>query len=397
MNKEVLIFPYINIDRIIKMDDFEIHPFKKYNFKDEITNEEKKILDEYVYSFRETFFKKWENPKIAKWIWILKYKWTILRSIENSHWIDDKIKILFLFLKLHVSHDFFNPWMNNINVKSFDIFWFNFKNSYTTKFWNVSECVDLHSTIPENISWIWDIKFYPLNFCINTIPVDFKLAGWWDEIFWINTIITDVTYLYQWIIKNKEYYQKILNIAYIHYWLEQQNDLFFYYAIIPTIIEVLNPPKWKKKQNWVEYWKKIDQLIKDNDFIKIISSWEEKELGLIARTISTIYDSRNDLLHEWKKSFDKLKVIFKWYELKIYDIFQLIFKYSILNDFIEQWIIDNNFSKLEFEWSIFTTWHIDVKEERYKTLSMDNELSWLLRKAESDKKYSNFKNPTPSE
>lgn len=100
----------------------------------------------------------------------------------------------------------------------------------------------------------------------------------------------------------------------------------------------------------------------------------------------TIYDLRNELLHEWKKSFDKLKVGFKWFNLRIYEIFQLFFKYSILNDLIEQQIISNNFKEVEIDWNIYTSWNIQVKTTTNKQLSMDNELNNLIEKAESDKK-----------
>lgn len=43
--KEVFIFPYLNINRIIKMDDFELHPYRDYNFKSELKLDEKKLLD----------------------------------------------------------------------------------------------------------------------------------------------------------------------------------------------------------------------------------------------------------------------------------------------------------------------------------------------------------------
>lgn len=44
VNKEVLIFPYINIERIIKMDDFEIHPYKNYPFNSKLTIDEKNMM-----------------------------------------------------------------------------------------------------------------------------------------------------------------------------------------------------------------------------------------------------------------------------------------------------------------------------------------------------------------
>lgn len=384
-NKEVLIFPYINIERIIKMDDFEIHPYKNYSFDSELTTDEKKELDIFVNSFRKTFFKNGASPNIANWIWILKYKWTILRDNTNSDWIHDKIKILFFLMKLHISHDFFNPWMNHIDVKSFDIFWYNIVNNLTNKFWHMWECDTLYSTVPENISWLSNIKFYPINFCTNYVPVEFKIFWGWDEIFWINSEVDDFANLYKWIVSDDDFYSKVLNISSMNYWLEQQNDLFFYYSIIPSIIEVLNPPNWKKKESWIEYWKKLDDLINDNDFIEIQTCWRLQSLWLISRTISTIYDTRNELLHEWKKSFDKLKVQFKWYDLRIIDIFKLIFKYTILADFIEKWIIKNNFFKVEIEGNIFTWGEIKIKTTNNTKLSMDAELDNLVRKYESDR------------
>lgn len=399
-NKEVLVFPYINISNIIKMDDFEIHPYKDYDLNIELTADEKVLLDDYVNSFRATFFKEWESPEIANWVWILKYRWTILRDKDNYDGIQEKVKILFLLLKLHISYDFFNPWMNHIHTKSFDIFWFNLSNNFTNKFWNMSECKSLHSTVPENINWLWGLKFYPIHFCANNIPVEFKIFWWWDEIFWIDPKITDLTYLHQWILKDAEYYQKFLNTASVHYWLEQQNDLFFYYSIIPSIIEVLLQLDTFdiKKQKALEFWKKLDeQIIQKNEktktLIYIKRNWYEvkEELWIIARTFVLIYDLRNELLHEWKKAFDKLKVNFHWIDLRIYDIFQLIFKYTILNDLVEKWIIANTFIKVKIDWNIFTTWNFTVTYTSNNPLSMDEELDGLLKKSESDRDIENSK------
>jgi len=393
-SKEVLIFPYINIKRIIKMGDFEIHPYKSYSFDSELTTDEKKELDVFVNSFRETFFKKWWSPKVANWIWILKYKWTILRDITNSDWIHDKIKILFCLMKLHISHDFFNPWMSHIDVKSFDMFWYNIVNNLTNKFWHMWECDTLYSTLPENVSWLSNIKFYPINFCTNYVPVEFKIIWGWDEVFWINSEIDDFTKLYKWIISNEDFYNKILNISSMNYWLEQQNDLFFYYSIIPSIIEVLLQLNSDdiKKQKALDFWKRLDDLIiQDNEKIETLiytkRNWDEvkEELWLIARTLASIYDLRNELLHEWKKSFNKLKIPFKWYNLKIIDIFKLIFKYTILLDLIEKWIIEDKFYKVEVEGNIFTWWEIIIKTTNNTRLSMNAELDNLLRKYESDR------------
>lgn len=395
-DKEVMIFPYINIGRVIKMGDFEIHSYKNYSFDLELTVDEKKQLDIFVDSFRETFFKKWKSPKVANWIWVLKYKWTILRDNTNSDWIHDKIKILFFLMKLHISHDFFNPWMSYINVKSFDIFWYNIVNNLTNKFGNMWECDTLYSTIPENIAWLSNIKFYPINYSTNYVPTEFKLIWWWDEIFWINSEIDDFTELYKWIIKDEDFYNKILNIASIHYWLEQQNDLFFYYSIIPSIIEVLLQLNSNdiKKQKALDFWKKLDDLIiQDNEKIETLiytkRNWDEvkEELWLIARTFVSIYDLRNELLHEWKKSFNKLKVQFKWYDLRIIDIFKLILKYTILADFIEKWVIENNIYNVEIDGvgSIFTWGEIKIKTTNNTKLSMEAELDNLIRKCESDR------------
>lgn len=35
-NREVCIFPYINISQILKMDDFEIHPLASYDLSLEL-------------------------------------------------------------------------------------------------------------------------------------------------------------------------------------------------------------------------------------------------------------------------------------------------------------------------------------------------------------------------
>jgi len=205
-----------------------------------------------------------------------------------------------------------------------------------------------------------------------------------------------MTSLYKWIIKNEDYYKKFLNIASLHLdWLEKQEDIFFYYAIIPSIIEVLLYPNIDKndikKQKAIDYGKKLDELIiKNNEKIETIiyvnNKWISKKeaIWLIARTIVSIYGMRNDLLHEWKKSFNKIKVNFKWYDFKIYDVFQLIFKFSILNDFIENNIINNEFIKLSFEWNIFTTWNIKILSNK-DILYMDDWLDLLLEKAKSDK------------
>lgn len=394
MSKDVIIFPYINITKIIKMDDFEIHPFSDYNLKEELEEDDIPLLNDFIDSFRETLFSEWKIPEKANWIGILKYKWTILRINTNSKDIWDKVKILFLLLKLHISIDSFNQWMSIIDVRVFEYFQFNFSNDYTNKFWNMWKCKTLHSTIPENIKWLKEITFLPLHYSLNNIPVTFNIVSNSEDFFWIDKNTIDMTYLFEWINTNTEYYKKFLNLSSIHYWLEQQNDLFFYYSIIPTILEVLLYPidiSDSKKQKALDYWKKIDELvIKDNDIIETIiyikRNWIEVKdnIWLIARTIVSIYDMRNDLLHEGKKSFDKMKVSFKWNDLKIYDVFQLIFKYSILNDFIEKWIIKNEFIKLVFEWDIFYSWNIKISGIADK-LYMDDKLSLLMEKAKSDK------------
>lgn len=387
--KPICIFPYINLSKSLVMDDFEILPYDTCDFSKELNKEEKSNLDSYVDSFRESLFQKWKPPKKADGIWILKYKWTIIRTKENSEDIDDKIKILYLLLKLHINYDFSNPWMNHIDLKTFDIFWCNVKSEYISKFWSMRDCDNLYSTIPENISWLKNVLIYPLHYCINNIDVSFKLVGNFEDILCIDKEKIDITYLYKWIVKDDDYYQKFLNLSSIHYWLEQQNDLFFYYSIIPSILEVLlYPINWNKKQTAVRFWENLDNiLIRNNDFIETSSSNIKKERWVIARTFSLIYDLRNDLLHEGKKSFDKLKVEFKWYDLKIYDMFQLIFKFSILNDFIDKRIIENKFVKINIEWNIFTTWSITITSNS-DTLYMDEQLNNLLLKATNDKKYS---------
>lgn len=397
-NREVCIFPYINISQILKMDDFEIHPLASYDLSLELAWDEVGNLNIFADSFRETFFKAWESPKKMEWIWILRYNWSIIIDSNDIEPIHDNLKILFLLLKLHISHDFFNPWMNNINVKSFDIFWFNVWNNLTNKFGHMSECKDLFSTVPENMNWLWNTKFFPIAFCTNNIPVEFKMFWWWDRVFGVESDIIDVTTIFQWISSNSEYYSKFLNIASVHFWLEQQSDLFFYYSIIPSIIEVLLQldVNDKKKLEAVKFWKLLDDaIIENNDRIEIIShtktDWTQiiEELWIIARTFVLIYDLRNLLLHEWKKSFKKLKVDIHGVEVKIYDIFQLIFKYAILYDFIEKWIIENTFIKVKITWSPLASllsWE-EVKIEYFwnKLLALDQELDWLIRKSESDR------------
>ena len=85
-DKEVIIFPYINIERGIKMDDSEIHPYKSYSLNWELTSNEEKELDIFVNSFRETFFKKSQSPKVASWIWILKYFWIYFSTFVLFQW-----------------------------------------------------------------------------------------------------------------------------------------------------------------------------------------------------------------------------------------------------------------------------------------------------------------------
>jgi len=182
----------------------------------------------------------------------------------------------------------------------------------------------------------------------------------------------------------------------MHYWLERQNDLFFYYSIIPSIIEILLQLTSNdiKKQKALDFWKKLDDLIiQDNEKIETLiytkRNWDEvkEELWLIARTFVSIYDLRNELLHEWKKSFNKLKVQFKWYDLRIIDIFKLILKYTILANFIEKWIIENNFYKVEIDGvgNIFTWGEIKIKTTNNTELSMEAELDNLVRKCKSDR------------
>ncbi len=387
-DKTICILPYINLSKSLIMDSFEIHVYDTYDFSQELNEAEKINLDLFADSFRNTFFQKWVSPEKVGWIWVLKYKGSIIRTDENSEDIDDKIKILYLLLKLHVNHDFSNPWMNQIDYKTFDIFSFNVKNDQTVKFGNWSTCDQVYTTIPEYVNGLKNVIIYPLHFCINDIDTSLKMVSGFEDIIWVDKAKIDVTYLYQWITQDNDYYQKFLNLSWVHYWLEQQNDLFFYYAIIPPILEVLlYPISWGKKKTAVKFWETLDKIIiRDNDYIETSSSSITKERWLIARTISLIYDLRNDLLHEWKRVFEKLKVEFKWHDLRIYDVFQLIFKYSILNELIERWIIKNEFVKIDIEWNIFTTWEIKFTTSR-ETLYMDIQLDNLIKKASNDEKY----------
>jgi len=175
--KSVLIFPYINIEKIIKMDDFEIHPLERYNLKEELDENEILRLNNFTNSFKQTFFNELEIPKKITWIWILKHKWTLILSKENSFDIWEKIKILFLLLKLHISIDFFNQWMSIIDIKIFDFFECNLSDDYIYKFWNSWYYKKLQTTIPENIRWLKDIKFLHLYLTINNIPVDFSIVS----------------------------------------------------------------------------------------------------------------------------------------------------------------------------------------------------------------------------
>lgn len=397
-SKSVITFPYINISQVIKMDDFEIHPFDSYDLNTELTPDEIVNINKFTSSFRESFFKEWENPKKQIGIWILRFKWSIIRDASEVESIHDCLKILFLLLKLHVSHDFFNAWMNHIDVKSFSIFGFNVLNNTTSKFWNMWECKDLHTTIPENISWLWNIKLFPIAFCTNNIPVEFKMFSGWEKVFWVDSDIINLTEIYKRIISNTDYYKKFLNIASVYLWLEQQNDLFFYYSIIPSIIEVLLQLDSNdiKKQKAIEFWKLLDSaIVQNNDIINTVvytkrNGDEVKEdLWIIARTFILIYDLRNLLLHEWEKSFEKMKVDIHGVEIRIYDIFQLIFKYTILYDLIEKWVIENNFIKVSITWnpltSLFTGEEIKIEYSWSHRLSLDQELDWLIRKNKSDR------------
>lgn len=58
MSKEVIVFPYINIEKIIKMGDLEIHPILDYPLNDELNEDEILTLTEYKESFRNTLFNK---------------------------------------------------------------------------------------------------------------------------------------------------------------------------------------------------------------------------------------------------------------------------------------------------------------------------------------------------
>jgi hypothetical protein len=396
--KLVCILPYINLSKSLIMDDFEILPYDTYDFSKELKKEEKDNLDSYANSFRESLFQKWKPPKKAYGIWILKYKWTIIRTKGNSEDMDDKIKILYLLLKLHINYDFSNPWMNHIHFKTFDIFWCNVKSTYTSKFGSMRDYDNLYSTIPENIGWLRNIIIYPLYYCINDIDVSLKLMGNFEDILGIDKEKIDITYLYKEIIKDSEYYERFLSISMVYYGLEQQTDLFFYFSIIPSIFEVLLYPIEfnEKKKKSCEFWRKLDNLfIDDNDFIDTVmytKNWQEikQKIGLIERTIVWIYDLRNSFLHDGKRVFEKLKIQFKWHELKIYDIFQLILQFSILNDFIENWIINDKFISMNITWNIFTTWTIEIKptNNKLEKIKMDIKLNNLLVKAKNDKKYS---------
>jgi len=57
-SKIICIFPYINLSKSLIMDNFEILHYDNYDFSGELSKEEKKNLELYVDSFRETFFQK---------------------------------------------------------------------------------------------------------------------------------------------------------------------------------------------------------------------------------------------------------------------------------------------------------------------------------------------------
>lgn len=376
--KFVLFFPYLGLDRIIKMGDFEIHPFQRRILTNEFSKDERDALSDFASSFRKTFFEKSKIPEKADWIWILKFRWTFLRGGDDYGQIRDNVKILILLLKLHINHDFLNPWLNHINIKSFDEFPFDAKGEGALKFWNWHHCDQLYSTIPEGVAWLSSIKFYPLSFCTNNIPVELKIFGGWDEIFWIDSKVIDLTDIFVRIKLDKAYYERFLRLANVHYWLMRQDDVFFYSSIVPSIVEVLNPPKWPKKLSGVKYWMELDKLIFHNDVRPVSHGNETLNLGLIARTIFLLYDTRNALLHEWEKTFDKLGVPFHSTELKVYEVFQLIFKYTVLSDLIQNGIIQNSFSRLCFKGSIITSGEISISCEQGLKLFMDDELQWLV-------------------
>lgn len=190
--------------------------------------------------------------------------------------------------------------------------------------------------------------------------------------------------------QNSNYYDKFFKLANVYFILEEQENLFSYYSFIPTIIEILLLGiKWNKKENAINFWKELDDiLITENDLEKKIvyrkNIPNEEELWLIARCFFNIYDIRNSFLHQWKTLKEKTIITFKWLKIKLYDVFQLIVKYKVLNSLIENKIIDNIFFKFDFDWNIYTTWKINVSVKK-DLLKLDDELKNLLIKAESDK------------
>ncbi len=355
------------------MGDFEIFPYEGYMFNDELTEAERTNLDLFVSSFRETFFKRWGNPKQKKGIWVLRYKWTILRNDSNSNDINDRIKILYLIIKLHLSFDFFNPSFHFIDLKSFDFFYKRLDNEYGWRFWVWWKCIDLHSTIPENISWLEYIKIFPIENSHFDIWPMLRFVSNGDEFFWIDSSIDDLTEIFSKIYIDKDYYPKFLAIANIYFWLERQIDVFFYLMIIPSILEILfwfseETPRKKKESIWK--WKELDQyLLEVNEMISV-NTYKDiyEELWVIARSIHIIYDLRNKLVHEWIKDHTKITVSYKWYNLRLYDVFQIIIKYIILDDLVKNNVVDSQ----KFTTMDEAIWNLYRKTKSDYEISLNN-------------------------
>ena len=343
-SKQIVIFPYLNTNKIIKLWDFEIHPYEKYNFKEELDWSDIQILTAFIKSFRVSFFKKNQLPEAQPWIGVLKYKGSIIRTEANTSGMEDRIKLLFFLLKLHISFDFFNTHLNFISTKAFDVFWVNVqKDGFICKFWHLSTSDKLYTTTPGNIVWMKGVEIYPLGTSCMKIDILFRIATNGNQLLWVNSIVTDLSPIFGKLLEKPAFYWKLQTISEIYFWLEHQGDAYFYIAIVPTLLEVLfSIEKDDKKRQAVICWEELDKvLIKNNDYITTTSSEIQKERWLIARSISNMYDIRNNFLHAWKKKSEKLEVEYRWQSLSIYQVFQLIMKYAILKQMAENLMFES--------------------------------------------------------
>lgn len=377
--KIIWVLPYIGIDKKIIIADFEIHPYETMDLS-ELNWDDSKKLKQYVSSFRSTLFQSNQVPREIGGVWIIKYKDSIIIKERDIEKFPDIIKILILILSLHKVYDFINPHTSYWDVRIFDMYYIDLETMGCSKFGVVGMVENMCSTVPENINPLKNINFVALPFVAQNISSTLLMMPWSEVAFGNKKWEFDVTDIYEAILLKGDYYHRFLNIAEMYYyWLARQVDDFFYCAIIPALIETLYQITGRhKRRQAIEAANKIDDILNDNDKKKILFNQKEYNWWVIARSIHNIYDTRNTLLHEWKRAINWMIVSYKNVEIPVTILFRLIFKYSILRDLIDEGIVINNFFNGKIIFDPFLTWKLEIKWELNAPLSMDDEFLRLV-------------------